>query len=70
MDFNDKEIIKLAKYLKHWADHNESHNQSLLKWSEIAKKRGLETVAEKINKAIEMMEKSSEYLLSAQKELK
>lgn len=69
MDKSDKEILKLTKLLKHWADHNDSHKESFLKWRDIAETKGLEMVVENLNKAIEMMDKSTEYLLSALKVL-
>ena len=65
----DKEILKLAKLCQHWADHNESHKESFIKWRDIADSKGLINVVEKLDKAIEMMDKCTEYLLSAGKEL-
>ena len=59
--------LKLTKLLKHWADHNDSHKESFLKWRDIADTKGLKIVVENLNKAIEMMDKSTEYLLSALK---
>ena len=65
----EKEILKLSKLCEHWAAHNNSHKESYVKWRAIAKEKGLNSVVEKINKAIKMMDKSTEYLLSARKEL-
>ena len=65
----EKEILKLSKLCEHWAAHNNSHKESYIKWRDIAREKGLLTVAEKLDKAIEMMDKSTEYLLSARKEL-
>jgi len=65
----DKQLLKLSKLCEHWANHNESHKENFIKWRDIAKERGLDSVAEKFNKAIEMMDKSSEYLLAINKEL-
>ena len=65
----EKEILKLSKLCEHWAAHNNSHKESYIKWRDIAKEKGLLTVAEKLDKAIEIMDKSTEYLLSAKKEL-
>ncbi len=65
----DKQLLKLSKLCEHWANHNESHKENFIKWRDIAKERGLDSVAEKFNKAIEMMDKSSEYLLDINKEL-
>jgi hypothetical protein len=65
----EKQVLKLYKLCEHWAAHNNSHKESYIKWRDIAKEKGLNSVAEKINKAIEMMNKSTEYLLSAKEEL-
>jgi len=65
----EKEILKLSKLCEHWAAHNNSHKESYIKWRDVAEEKGLNSVVEKINKAIEMMEKSTEYLLSARKDL-
>jgi len=65
----EKEILKLSKLCEHWAAHNNSHKESYIKWRNIAREKGLLTVAEKLDKAIAMMDKSTEYLLSAKKEL-
>lgn len=69
MEKKNKELLKLAKLLKHWADHNDSHKESLFKWKEIAKENGLENIVVHIEKAIEMLDESSKYLLKAQEEL-
>ena len=65
----EKQILKLSKLCEHWATHNNSHKESYIKWRDIAKEKGLNSVVEKLNKAIEMMDKSTEYLLSAKKDL-
>lgn len=65
----EKEILKLSKLCEHWAAHNNSHKESYIKWRDIAREKHLLTVAEKLDKAIAMMDKSTEYLLSAKKEL-
>ncbi|MFW9865352.1 MAG: hypothetical protein ACFFEN_04565 [Candidatus Thorarchaeota archaeon] len=69
MDRQDKEIFKLSKLCKHWADHNNSHQESFIKWRDIARSKGLESVVEKLNKAIEMLDKCNKYLLAAYNEL-
>ncbi|MFX0021620.1 MAG: hypothetical protein ACFE9S_04790 [Candidatus Hermodarchaeota archaeon] len=69
MDKQDREILKLTKLCKHWADHNDSHKESFLKWQIIAHEKGLESVAEKLNNAIGMLDKCNEFLLAANKEL-
>jgi len=65
----EKEILKLSKLCEHWAAHNNSHKESYIKWRDIAREKGLLTVAEKLDKAIEMMDKSTEFLLSARRDL-
>jgi len=69
LDKQDKDILKLSKLLKHWADHNNSHKESIIKWRDVAKNKGLDSIVDNLNKAIEMMEKCNEYLLEANKEL-
>ena len=70
MDKKDKDILKLSKLLKHWAEHNSSHKESFIKWRDIAKNYGLNDITDCLNKAIEMMDKSTEFLLLAYEELK
>jgi len=65
----EKQILKLSKLCEHWAAHNDSHRESYIKWRDFAKENGLDSVVEKLNKAIEMMEKSTDFLLSARKDL-
>ena len=65
----EKEILKLSKLCEHWAAHNNSHKESYIKWRDIAWEKGLLTVAEKLDKAIEMMDKSTEFLLSARRNI-
>ena len=65
----EKQIQKLSKLCEHWAIHNDSHKESFLKWRDVAKKNGFSSVVENMNKAIEMMDKSTEFLLLAKKEI-
>ena len=65
----DKQILKLSKLCEHWANHNDSHKDSYIKWRNIAREKHLLTVAEKLDKAIEMMDKSTEFLLSAKNDI-
>jgi len=69
LDKQDKDVLKLSKLCRHWADHNDSHKESFLKWRDIARDKGLDLVAENLTNAIEMLDKCNEYLLSAHKEL-
>ncbi|MHA1659285.1 MAG: hypothetical protein ACTSUT_09205 [Promethearchaeota archaeon] len=69
MDKKDKDILKMSKLLKHWASHNDSHEEGFLKWRDIAKSKGLNTVVDNLNKAIEMMDKCTHFLLKACDEL-
>ncbi|MHA1274058.1 MAG: hypothetical protein ACTSQP_06235 [Promethearchaeota archaeon] len=70
MDKRERDIAKLMKLLSHWAEHNESHKEAYLKWMNIAKNYGLNEIVEKIDKAISMMDKSTEFLLEAEKILR
>jgi hypothetical protein len=65
----DKQILKLSKLCEHWANHNDSHKENFIKWREIAREKDLLLVVENLNKAIEMMDKSTEFLLLARKDL-
>jgi hypothetical protein len=49
----DKQLLKLSKLLEHWANHNDSHKESFVKWRDIAKEKSLTSVVENINNAIE-----------------
>ena len=69
MDKQDRDILKLSKLCKHWANHNDSHNESFLKWRNIASEKGLESVVKNLDKAIETMKKCNEYLLLSTKEI-
>lgn len=69
MDTQDKEVLKLSKLCKHWADHNDSHKESFLRWRNIASQKGLESVAGQLDKAIEMLDKCNEFLLAANHDL-
>ena len=69
LDKQDKEILKLSKLCKHWADHNDSHKENYIRWRNIAKEKGLESVVEQLNKAIETLDKCNEHLLAVKKEL-
>ncbi|UCC19746.1 MAG: hypothetical protein JSV62_00270 [Promethearchaeota archaeon] len=69
MDKEDKDILKLSKLCKHWADHNDSHKENFLKWRNIANDKGLRSVVENLDNAIEMLDRCNEYLLEANKAL-
>jgi hypothetical protein len=65
----DKELLKLSKLCEHWAEHNESHKESITKWRDIAKNRSLDSIVVKLNKAIEMIDNCNQYLIQAAKEI-
>mgnify|MGYP001091225902 CR=1 FL=1 len=65
----DKQLLKLSKLCEHWANHNDSHKESFIKWRDIAKEKSLTSVVEYLNNAIVMMDKCSENLLSAKEAL-
>jgi hypothetical protein len=64
-----KDKKKLKKLLEHWAEHNDGHKESFEKWKNISSKMGFENVATKLGKAMEMLDKCNEFLLSAREEL-
>ncbi|TFF99403.1 MAG: hypothetical protein EU541_04990 [Promethearchaeota archaeon] len=64
-----KNVKKLTKLLEHWAEHNDSHRESFEKWKDIASEEGLDAVVENLAKAIEMIDKSSDYLRKAHETL-
>jgi len=64
-----KKIDKLKKYLDHWAEHNDSHLESFIKWRDIAKEEGWDSASENLTKAIEMMDESTKYLKMAKEGL-
>ena len=70
MEKQDKDILKLSKLCKQWADHNDSHKESFLKWRNIAEEKGLNKVVENLDKAIEMLNNCNIYLLAAYDDLK
>jgi nickel/cobalt exporter len=60
----DKQKEKLAKLCEHWANHNESHMESFVKWRDIANEMQLKSAVEDLNKAIESMKECNKHLLS------
>ncbi|MFX1568531.1 MAG: hypothetical protein ACFFCV_09200 [Promethearchaeota archaeon] len=69
MDKQDKEILKLSKLCKHWADHNITHKENFLKWRNIAQEKGLEYVVEQLDNAVKMLDKCNEFLLAVYQDL-
>ncbi len=65
----NKNVIKLKKLTEHWAEHNDSHRESFEKWKSIAKEEGLNKVVEYLQKAIEMIDKCSEFLRKAYEDI-
>ena len=66
----DKKLLKLSKLCEHWANHNDSHKENFIKWRDIAEEKGLDSIVEKLNNAIEKMDECSKYLLAINQELK
>ena len=54
---------------EHWAAHNDSHVESFKKWHDIAKEMQLDSVADDLSNAINAMNKSTEFLISAKQKL-
>jgi hypothetical protein len=65
----DKQRLKLMKLCEHWADHNNSHVESFKKWHKIAKEMQLNEVADDLMNAIDAMNKSTDFLISAKQKL-
>jgi hypothetical protein len=65
----DKQLLKLSKLCEHWATHNNSHKENYIKWRNIANEKGLNSVVDKLNRAIEFMDRSTEFLLATKQEL-
>ena len=65
----NRKISKLKKLLEHWAEHNDSHKESFVKWREIAKEEDLISIVEKLDKAIEKIDECSEFLRNAHQEI-
>ena len=65
----DKQKLKLMKLCEHWADHNDSHIESFKRWYEVAKELQLDSVADDLMNAINAMNKSTEFLISAKQKL-
>lgn len=67
MDKKKKNLTKLKKLLAHWAEHNDSHKESFLKWKDIAAEYELDDIVEKLEAAIKMMDNCTSSLLDAEK---
>ncbi|TXT59391.1 MAG: hypothetical protein BAJALOKI3v1_1070005 [Promethearchaeota archaeon] len=65
----NRKVSKLKKLLEHWAEHNDSHKESFIKWREFANEEGLESVRKKLDKAIEKIDECSAYLRDAHREI-
>lgn len=50
-----KESEKLRVLLPHWMEHNNGHESECRKWAEIARKHGLDKVADHLDGAVKMM---------------
>ncbi len=53
---------KLKFLLNHWAEHNEEHKKSFVKWIEKAKSIGLDDAAVNLAKAVDAIDKATKYL--------
>ncbi len=50
------ETEKLRILLPHWIEHNNGHEAEWIKWAEVARNEGKESIAETINAAIQKMQ--------------
>jgi hypothetical protein len=64
-----KDIEKLRTLLPHWVDHNSGHEAECLKWAEVARKEGLEKVADLMDEAIRCMRETNRFLEKALEEV-
>ncbi len=60
-----KDIEKLKTLLPHWVDHNAGHEAECIKWAEIARREGLEKVADSIDEAVKWMREANKSLQKA-----
>ncbi len=49
------EVEKLRVLLPHWMEHNNGHEAECIKWSEIARREGKESVADYLDAAVKAM---------------
>lgn len=63
----DDKVLKLL--LKHWIEHNKTHEEGFKEWAEKAKSLGREETSSFISKAVEFMEKADEMLTEAEKSM-
>ncbi len=49
------EVEKLRVLLPHWMEHNNGHEAECIKWSEIARQEGNESVADYLDAAVKAM---------------
>ena len=61
---------KLEKLVAHWIDHNDSHKETYFTWARRAKEDGMESVAEKINRAGQLSDQVTSLLKEALSQLK
>lgn len=62
MNFNQK----LELLLRHWIEHNDSHQADYKKWAAQAKEEGLADVVEKILEAMQLFNEGNQRLRQAQ----
>lgn len=62
------EVEKLRVLLPHWMEHNDGHEAECVKWSEIARREGKESVADFIDDAVRAMREANTLLGKALEE--
>lgn len=62
------ETEKLRVLLPHWIEHNSGHETECLKWAEIARGEGQESIADTIEAAIKKMREGNKLLQKALEE--
>ena len=66
---DNNEMDKLRILLSHWIEHNKEHSDEFKRWGDKARNMGKSLVQRDILDAAQYMEKSSESLKRALKEL-
>ena len=66
---SDEETTKLKTLLNYWIKHNREHSQEFREWADKAKALGSSKVSKDMMQAVQEMDKASECLLRAQRDL-
>jgi len=67
---DEVEKVKLKTLLNYWVEHNRQHAQEFREWAEKAKSFGQAEVHDDMMRAVQQMNRTNEFLLSALERLK